>query len=107
MTQVVHLQWLQGCSPPNIGNSNPLYPLGEMPLSTGGTLRLRFGGEGCSDLIPLSHYFEATGLVFFYEPIEPGDEYMRWCAVVVNAHLCERFMPIYIQLNEKFYKLGI
>ena len=25
----------------------------------------------------------------------PGDEYMRWCAVVVNAHLCERLMLTY------------
>ena len=50
MTQGVHLQWSQGCSPPNIGNSNPLYPVGAMPLGPGGTLRLRFGGEGCSGL---------------------------------------------------------
>ena len=24
-----------------------------------------------------------------------GDECMRWCAVVVNAHLCEKFMLTY------------
>ena len=44
---------------------------------------------------PTLSLLQSQGACFLLEPIEPGDECIQWCAVVVNAHLCEKFMLTY------------